>query len=534
MPPASRAARTRALSAAGALALLVLALVLRLPRGDLAEWKGDEAVEFALARAVAREGARPRGIPSTEGPRTPIHSLYTFASAVVLADDPESCRVLVALLASGGVVLVFLGGRRSFGARPSLAAGLALATLPTLVRWGRWAWFPNLVAPIAALHLLALVRTVREPRGKAAGALLALSTLLAFVHYSTLGVVALGVAATAWAWTRGADRRALGLGALVSLALATPFLAGELGSRFETTRSVLAVAAHGGRASQTQDAPERGRLAFAGEVLGALDLEAFARALGTEAHEGEPRLSGERAVRAVGPPRPLLLGVEGALVLLVLAGAALGARELARSLASREPPGSAGVALALVLAAWGPFFVLRLPAREHYVQDVLPAVAVLAGVALGAVARRGRGGAALAASLLLALGVAGTLEVDAVLRSLDAGGAQPRSAYELPFRDKKAACELLLDRELELARYRHFEDVVLLETCYRELARRDPERARRFEVVAIRERYWELDLAVPRPKAPEHGRAELVDAPAAGLVENEIGRCGAIVVKKLP
>lgn len=382
------------------------------------------------------------------------------------------------------------------------------------------------MGPVAALVLVALVRTIREPRGRAAGALLGLSSLLGLLHYSTVGVAALGVATSVWAFARGASRRSLGVGLGLSLVLAAPFVAGELGSGFETTRSVLGVAAHGGRASHDALAPERARLAFPREALATLDLERFARALG----------SGESWVRALGPPHALLLGLGVALGLLVLGGACLGARELWRALSRRERLGTTGIALALGLAAWAPFFALRLPTRAHYVQGAFPALALLAGVALERAARRGgRAGASLAATFLLVLGVAGVLEVAAVLRAVDAGHSEPGSAYELPFRDKKAACELVLDEELELVGYRRFEDQLLIAECFRQLERRDPARARRFELVGLRQPYWELDYVLPRPRRQDPGsRVELVAAPGPELLEGEVGRRGVIVVKRVP
>jgi hypothetical protein len=514
---------SRARALVGTLSLLVLALVLRVPRGDLAEWKSDEAIEWAKARAIVREGAWPRGLPTTEGPRAPAHPLYAYAAALAIDDRPESCRLEVALLWSLAAAALATLGRRELGARAALGAGLVLAVLPDLVRRGRMAWYPNLSGPVAALALVAFLATVRAPRGRAPGVLLGVSALLGLLHYSNVGVAALGVATSAWAFRKGADRRALGLGLAAAVLLATPFVAGEIGRGFADTRAALSVATHGGgRTGGGASDPERRPWAFGLELAAALDLERYARTLGP---------SGEAWALAQGPPHASAIALAGLLGGLALAGAVLGLLELGRAFSRRGAPGPAGATLGFLVAAWTPFAVLRLPAREHYVQSALPAVVALAGLALARAVRVRPGTRALAAALLLAVGVVGVLETRAVLATVDAGRSEPDSAYDLPFRDKRGACEIVLEQELELGRYRRFEDALILEECFRELERRDPKLAARFERVPFHEAYWELDYALPRPRVPK-GRVELVAAP--GPLAGEVGRSGSIAVRRLP
>jgi hypothetical protein len=509
----------------GTLVVLALALALRLPRGDLAEWKGDEAIEFAKARAIVQEGARPRGLPTTEGPHAPAHPLYAFAAALAIRDRPEACRVEVALLWSGAIVLLWALGQRELGVHAALAAALLLAAHPDLVRRGRAAWYPNLAGPAAILLLLVLLRTVREPRGKAAGVLLGVSALTALLHYSTVGVAALGLVTSAWAAKRGADRRALAAGLVAALALATPFLAGEVGRGFEDTKAALDVAERGGRASRDPSAPERSRLAYFTASFAAFDLEGYARALGP---------SGEEATRASGPPRILLRTLAPLIALLALAGGALGLLELVRALWGRERLGAAGATLLFTLSAAAPFVALKLPARDHYVQPALAGLAVLAGIGLRHAAKLAAPEtSALAAAFLFVFASAGVLEVRSVLASVDAGRAEPGSLYDLPFRDKERVSEIVLQNELALARYRRFEDVLLLEESFRELARRDPERTARFERALLHEAYWDLDYSVPRPRTPR-GRAEIVLAPGPEQLVDEVGRSGRLVVRRLP
>src|SRR5580658_8874761 len=90
-----------------ALTLLVLALALRLPHGEFAEWKSDEAITFARAREIAREGKLPaRGLPTTDGPRIPVHFLYVLALPLFVRDDPEAVRLGMVFLSSLTIVSV--------------------------------------------------------------------------------------------------------------------------------------------------------------------------------------------------------------------------------------------------------------------------------------------------------------------------------------------------------------------------------------------------------------------------------------------
>jgi hypothetical protein len=189
------------------------------------------------------------------------------------------------------------------------------------------------------------------------------------------------------------------------------------------------------------------------------------------------------------------------------------------------------VALGFGLAGWAPFFCLHLPAREHYAHAIGPALAVLAALGLERVARLAgpRAARALAALVLATVALAGVVETRAVLAAIDSGAAEPGSDYDLPYRDKLGAAQIVLDHELELHRDRRFEERLALEECWRELARRDPARAARFVPVALHQTYWELDYTVPCPREPR-GQADLVAAPGPELVPGEIGRSGSLVV----
>jgi hypothetical protein len=68
-----------------------------------------------------------------------------------------------------------------------------------------------------------------------------------------------------------------------------------------------------------------------------------------------------------------------------------------------------------------------------------------------------------------------------VLTALEGVTRPAGSEYDLPLRAKRAVCEAILDRELELVRFPRFEYIFLLEEAFRERSRRDPTLTLRFE-----------------------------------------------------
>jgi 4-amino-4-deoxy-L-arabinose transferase-like glycosyltransferase len=449
----------------GAFALLLLALALRLPQGELAEWKGDEAIQFLHARRIAREHVFPeRGLPTTNGPRLGVHYLYVLALPVVFWDDPEAVRVFFALVSSLVIVAVYLFGRKELGEKPALAGAFLLACLPDEVRRGRWAWHPNLVPILATIVLLLVLRARRNPRGWAGGGLLALAPVLPVVHYALFGVSVAGFVfgLLAWKENRRASLAGLGLGLL----LLAPHIAIEARSGFEATRGALSET----RKERSDD--ERRPLVFPGLVLDTFSLENYAHAASVPA---SPYLF------------PLSLLVRGLLLFgLLLALSGFKTRSL-------EP---SGTCLVLALAAWAPFLVLGLPARPHYVETAVPALVCLAGLAATRITP----------ALLLPIGVGSVLAVSSVLGFAQKRAIPGGSDYDLPYSEKRAVCALALERELEVEKTPRFEYQPLLEIVWRSLPR---EKRDRFDLVPQKVSYWDLEYAVPRPKKPR-GRVEIV------------------------
>jgi hypothetical protein len=456
-----------------ALALTVLALALRLPQGALAEWKGDEGVQFAHEHAIAREGVLPaRGLPTTDGPRLPVHFLYVLSVPVLFSDTPEAVRVYMALLASAAIVAVFVFGRRDLGAKTALAWALLLAVSPDEVRRGRWSWNPNLIPPLATIAFLLLVRTKRRPHGWAGAGLIFLGTFLPLVHYSLVGLGAVSLV-SGLVFTK--ERRAALVGAIFALLVLAPHVVIESRSGFTNATAAIGVA------GRRPNDPEREPLAFPKLCVRAFELENYARAAKSEPAFFEPLVSHLTRV---------LLG----------AGVLLGLASLARSAVARstlEPP---GLALLSALGAWGPFLVLGLPARHHYVQTAVPALVYLAAFALTRLEARGVRWGGL---LLLPVGAASVLAVFTVLAAVATGRVESGSDYDLPIGEKERACREVLARELELVTYPRLEYLVLFEAAFRELPLE--ERAR-FSLEPWNEGYWGLALRLPRPKRPK-GRA---------------------------
>jgi hypothetical protein len=101
-----------------------------------------------------------------------------------------------------------------------------------------------------------------------------------------------------------------------------------------------------------------------------------------------------------------------------------------------------------------------------------------------------------------ALAVSGVLACRGVLSALEGRARPVGSEYDLPLREKRAVCEAILDRELELVRFPRFEYPFLLEEVFRERSRLAPTLALRFEHHDLAFPHWEIAVRLPRPKKP--------------------------------
>lgn len=159
-----------------------LALVLLLPGIGLGYWDRDEAEYAALAREMLRSGdwVVPRlfGEPYSEKP--PLAVWLTAGSFRVLGETETAGRLPHVLLAAGSAALVLVLGRRLFGARAGLRAGLILATSLLFVLCGRLLLADSSLLCFALASLAGFLRSVEGDRSWPtwlAGGMLGIATL---------------------------------------------------------------------------------------------------------------------------------------------------------------------------------------------------------------------------------------------------------------------------------------------------------------------------------------------------------------------
>lgn len=141
-----------------ALALLLILLVaalLRLGEPGVVEFRHDEAMLSLLAQDMAdgRTFAL-TGIPSSVGIPNPPASVYVLALPYALSADPQAATLFVAALNVVGVGLLWLIAHRYFGGMAALAAGLAYAASPWAVLYSRKIWAQDFHTPFALLAVL--------------------------------------------------------------------------------------------------------------------------------------------------------------------------------------------------------------------------------------------------------------------------------------------------------------------------------------------------------------------------------------------
>ncbi len=173
------------------LAILLLALVLRVGWPRLTEFKFSEARLEALALELTREGRLPLvGVPSSAGfDHSPI-SVYLYVPPFLLTSNPVPATAYGGLIGVGAVVLAWWLGRRwpGCGRAGALVAMLLFAAGPWSVLFSRKIWqivfVPLLTLALVGLVVSALVRGRRWalPWG------LALYAILLQVHPSALSL----------------------------------------------------------------------------------------------------------------------------------------------------------------------------------------------------------------------------------------------------------------------------------------------------------------------------------------------------------
>jgi hypothetical protein len=177
----------RALAVIGVLAL---AAGLRLWRLDLVEFRTDEAWALRLTEDFVRLGRVPLvGLGSSVGLNNPPDFIYFLAPIMAVTRDPAVASGAVALANVAGVAGVVILGWRSFSPLAGLVAGLACATNPWAVFYGRKLWDVDLLAPLAVLLFVALERAVLANSVRWAVASLPIFAVGVEMHYP-LGTLA--------------------------------------------------------------------------------------------------------------------------------------------------------------------------------------------------------------------------------------------------------------------------------------------------------------------------------------------------------
>jgi mannosyltransferase len=184
-------------------ALLTLAIALtqigRAPlwRDELASWSAASRPTGALLRLAA----------NVDAVFLPYY-LFLHGWIATFGDSPTALRLPSAISMAGATALVTVLGRRLFGARTGLVAGLLFAVLPSTCRYGQEARPYALVTLFAVLSTLLLVLALARPSGWARwlGYAAALAGL-GLSHLLAVTLVAAHAVGVFLAWRRSRDRR---------------------------------------------------------------------------------------------------------------------------------------------------------------------------------------------------------------------------------------------------------------------------------------------------------------------------------------
>jgi 4-amino-4-deoxy-L-arabinose transferase-like glycosyltransferase len=163
----------------GMLAILAVALILRMGWPTLAEFKRDEAKVVRAALAIAYEGDLPvEGVGSSIKVNNPPLTHYLMALPLLLWRDPVATILFIGLLNGLAVPACYLLGRAYFNRAVGLIAAFLFAVNPWAVLYGRKLW-PRVLPLVALGFIAALLATfVRRRPWALALAFVALATLL--------------------------------------------------------------------------------------------------------------------------------------------------------------------------------------------------------------------------------------------------------------------------------------------------------------------------------------------------------------------
>ena len=222
--------------------ILAAGAAVRLHRLDLMEFKDDEGLLYDLALQHARgETFMLTGLPNSFGGYESPLNLYVLALPCLIRGSPMFCAGFVAMLNVCAIYVAYLIGRQLGSVRAGLAAAILFAASPWAIAYSRKIWPISLVPLCGSLGLLCFVRLCQARRTRDILGLSAILSAMIQVHYSA-GPLILTAPASILMCPR--DQRKLlarrwGWGALLFVGVLSPFLAGQIRSRFSDVRQLF-------------------------------------------------------------------------------------------------------------------------------------------------------------------------------------------------------------------------------------------------------------------------------------------------------
>jgi 4-amino-4-deoxy-L-arabinose transferase-like glycosyltransferase len=179
------------------IAILALAVVLRVAWPGIIEFKYDEATMARRAIMLIREGVWPtRGVTSSLGIPHPPLTAYLLVIPFAITLNPAFAAAFMGALGVLTVYLAYLLGKRYFDERVGLIAALLFTISPWVAFYSRKLWAQNVPA-VTLLFMLALYALVIDRKPKAlVWSLIALGALMG-LHlggFAFIGVLVLALA----------------------------------------------------------------------------------------------------------------------------------------------------------------------------------------------------------------------------------------------------------------------------------------------------------------------------------------------------
>lgn len=203
--------------------ILLLAAWLRLGYLDLVEFKQDEVQHLRLAERVLNGDLALTGSSASVGIPKPPGMTYLMAIPLALSRDPRLISGFIALLNLGAVALCYYKGRRYFDPLVGLAAALCYAVSPWAILYGRKVFTADVLAPLIALTMAALLAAIVER--KRWGWTLGVLGLAALgqITFSTVALIP-GFVLLLWLYRRRIEWSALIVGVTLGALSFAPYL----------------------------------------------------------------------------------------------------------------------------------------------------------------------------------------------------------------------------------------------------------------------------------------------------------------------